>query len=146
MAFSFDSRYQSESFAHEAARVLGQHQIPTFVFDALRPTPELSFTVRHSHTYAGIMITASHNPKQYNGYKIYGEDGAQMPPRESDLITSYIRKVTDLFAIEVADESTLREAGLMTLIGENVDQAYLAEVKKVTINQELVDTVGKTMS
>lgn len=146
VAISFDSRYQSETFAHEAARVLGQHQIPTFVFDALRPTPELSFTVRHLHTYAGIMITASHNPKQYNGYKIYGKDGAQMPPKESDLITSYIRKVTDLFAIEVADESTLREAGLMTLIGENVDQAYLAEVKQVTINQELVDTVGKTMS
>lgn len=146
VAISFDSRYQSETFAHEAARVLGQHQIPTYVFDALRPTPELSFTVRHLKTYAGIMITASHNPKQYNGYKIYGEDGAQMPPKESDMITGYIRAVTDLFAIEVADEMALREAGLMTLIGENVDQAYLAEVKKVTINQELVDTVGKDMS
>lgn len=76
VAISYDSRHHSQEFAFDAARVLGAHGIPTFVFESLRPTPELSFTVRHLHTYAGIMITASHNPKQYNGYKIYGEDGA----------------------------------------------------------------------
>ena len=145
VAISFDSRYHSKEFAHEAARVLGFHNIPTYIFDDMRPTPELSFTVRHLHTYAGIMITASHNPKQYNGYKIYGPDGGQMPPQESDMITKYVRSVTDLFAIKVADEQTLREQHVMTMIGENVDQAYLQAVKTVTINQELVDNVGKTM-
>ncbi len=145
VAISFDSRHHSEDFAHESARVLGEHGIKSFVFESLRPTPELSFTVRHLHTYAGIMITASHNPKQYNGYKIYGEDGGQMPPKESDLITSYIRKVTDLFAIKVADEDQLLTTKTMTIIGDDVDQAYLAKVKTVNINQKLIDEVGKDM-
>lgn len=142
VAISFDSRYHSELFAHEAAQVLGAHQIPSFVFDGLRPTPELSFAVRHLHTYAGIMITASHNPKQYNGYKIYGPDGGQMPPKEADLITRYVRQVTDLFHIKTVAIQDLRAAKLMTLIGEDVDEAYLANVKKITINQNLVDEVG----
>ncbi|AVK61968.1 phosphoglucomutase [Lactobacillus sp. CBA3605] len=145
VAISFDSRHHSTDFAHEAAHVLGAHGIKSFVFEGLRPTPELSYTVRHLKTYAGIMITASHNPKQYNGYKIYGEDGGQMPPKESDLITSYIRKATDLFAIEVADEAQLLADHTMTMIGDDVDQDYLAEVKKITINQKLVDEVGKDM-
>ncbi|WP_318767040.1 phospho-sugar mutase [Lactiplantibacillus carotarum] len=145
VAISFDSRHHSKDFAHESARVLGLHGIKSFVFESLRPTPELSFTVRHLHTYAGIMITASHNPKQYNGYKIYGEDGGQMPPKESDLITSYIRKADDLFAIEVADEVQLLADHTETIIGDDVDQAYLAKVKEVTINQKLVDEVGKDM-
>ncbi|MFD1419572.1 phospho-sugar mutase [Lactiplantibacillus songbeiensis] len=145
VAISFDSRHHSTDFAHESARVLGEHGIKSYVFESLRPTPELSFTVRHLHTYAGIMITASHNPKQYNGYKIYGEDGGQMPPKESDLITSYIRKVTDLFAIKVADETQLLADKTMTIIGDDVDQAYLAKVKTVTINQKLVDEDGKDM-
>ncbi len=145
VAISFDSRHHSKDFAHESARVLGAHGIKSFVFESLRPTPELSFTVRHLHTYAGIMITASHNPKQYNGYKIYGEDGGQMPPKESDLITSYIRKADDLFAIDVADETQLLADHVETIIGDDVDQAYLAKVKEVTINQKLVDEVGKDM-
>ncbi|WP_162260674.1 phospho-sugar mutase, partial [Agrilactobacillus composti] len=145
VAISFDSRYNSELFAHESAKVLGAHGIPSYVFDQLRPTPELSFTVRHLKTYAGIMITASHNPKQYNGYKIYGPDGGQMPPKEADLITSYVRKVTDLFNIAVVAETKLREAGLMHLIGEDVDQAYLAELKTVTINPDLIAETGKNM-
>ncbi|AQW21326.1 phosphoglucomutase [Lentilactobacillus curieae] len=145
VAISFDSRYQSSEFAHEAARVLGAHNIKSFVFDDIRPTPELSFAVRHLHTYAGIMITASHNPKQYNGFKIYGEDGGQMPPKESDLITSYIRKTEDLFSIKAAPEGKLREAKLMSIIGENVDSAYLDEVKTVNIDTELVKSTGKSM-
>ncbi len=145
VAISFDSRHHSEDFAHESTRVLGQHGIKSYVFESLRPTPELSFTVRHLHTYAGIMITASHNPKQYNGYKIYGEDGGQMPPKESDLITSYIRKVDDVFAIAVADEQQLLADKTETIIGDDVDQDYLAKVKEVTINQKLVDEVGKDM-
>ncbi len=145
VAISFDSRHHSQEFAHEAARVLGQHGIKSFVFEGLRPTPELSFTVRHLKTYAGIMITASHNPKEYNGYKIYGEDGGQMPPKESDLITSYVRKATDLFAIPVADEAQLKADQAMTIIGDDIDQAYLENVKTVTINADLAREEGKDM-
>ncbi|MDN2452755.1 phospho-sugar mutase [Lactobacillus sp. UCMA15818] len=145
VAISFDSRHHSEDFAHEAARVLGAHGIASFVFESLRPTPELSFTVRHLKTYAGIMITASHNPKEYNGYKIYGEDGGQMPPKESDMITEFVRQAQDLFAIKVADKAEILENGLMKIIGIAVDNAYLAEVKKVTINPELVKKEGRTL-
>ena len=145
VAISYDSRHHSQEFAFDAARVLGAHGIPTFVFESLRPTPELSFTVRHLHTYAGIMITASHNPKQYNGYKIYGEDGAQMPPKESDMITKYIRQVKDFFGVKVADKDALIEDGTLKIIGDEVDKAYLEEVNQVTINHELVAEEGKTM-
>ena len=145
VAISYDSRHHSQEFAFDAARVLGAHGIPTFVFESLRPTPELSFTVRHLHTYAGIMITASHNPKQYNGYKIYGEDGAQMPPKESDMITKYIRQVKDIFSVKVADKDVLIEDGTLKIIGDEVDKAYLEEVNQVTINHELVAEEGKTM-
>lgn len=145
VAISYDSRHKSQEFAFESARVLGAHGIPSFVFESLRPTPELSFTVRHLHAYAGIMITASHNPKQYNGYKIYGEDGAQMPPKESDLITKYIREVDDIFAVEAADKDALINDGTLKVIGSEIDKEYLAEVKKVTVDPELVAEEGKTM-
>lgn len=145
VAISFDSRYHSQEFALEAAGVLGNHNIPTFVFDSMRPTPELSFTVRELDTYTGIMITASHNPKQYNGYKIYGPDGGQMPPMESDRITEYIRKVTDIFGVKALTQGKLREKGLMTLIGEDIDQKYLAQVKTVSINHDLIKKYGADM-
>src|SRR5699024_9802633 len=145
VAISYDSRHHSQEFAYEAARVLGAHNIKAFVFESLRPTPELSYTVRHLHTYAGIMITASHNQKEYNGYKIYGEDGAQMPPKESDLITKYIRQAEDLFAIKVANKDDLLANGLLEIIGDAVDQDYLAEVNQVTINRQLVEKEGETM-
>ena len=144
VAISYDSRHFSPEFAIESAKVLGAHGIKAYVFETLRPTPELSFTVRHLNAYAGIMITASHNPKEYNGYKIYGEDGGQMPPKESDIITASIREA-DMFEVPVKDEAELVEAGLLVKIGKDVDDAYLAEVKKVTVNQELIDTVGKDM-
>ena len=145
VAISYDSRHMSQEFAFEAARVLGAHGIPSFVFESLRPTPELSFTVRHLHAYAGIMITASHNPKQYNGYKIYGEDGAQMPPKESDMITNYIREVDDLFAVEVADKDALINDNTLQVIGSEVDEVYLENAKEVTIDRELVAEEGRTM-
>ncbi|MBJ7649081.1 phospho-sugar mutase [Weissella confusa] len=144
VAISYDSRHFSPEFAIESAKVLGAHDIKAYVFETLRPTPELSFTVRHLNAYAGIMITASHNPKEYNGYKIYGEDGGQMPPKESDIITASIREA-DMFEVPVKDEAELVEAGLLVKIGKDVDDAYLAEVKTVTVNQELIDTVGKDM-
>ncbi|HJE31905.1 phospho-sugar mutase [Weissella confusa] len=144
VAISYDSRHFSPEFAIESAKVLGAHGIKAYVFETLRPTPELSFTVRHLNAYAGIMITASHNPKEYNGYKIYGEDGGQMPPKESDIITASIREA-DMFEVPVKDEAELVEAGLLVKIGKDVDDVYLAEVKTVTVNQELIDTVGKDM-
>ncbi|WP_134644742.1 phospho-sugar mutase [Weissella cibaria] len=144
VAISYDSRHFSPEFAIESAKVLGAHGIKVYVFETLRPTPELSFTVRHLNAYAGIMITASHNPKDYNGYKIYGEDGGQMPPKESDIITASIREA-DMFEVPVKDEAELVAAGLLVKIGKKVDDAYLAEVKTVTVNQELIDTVGKDM-
>lgn len=144
VAISYDSRHFSPEFAIESAKVLGAHGIKAYVFETLRPTPELSFTVRHLNAYAGIMITASHNPKEYNGYKIYGEDGGQMPPKESDIITASIREA-DMFEVPVKDEAELVEAGLLVKIGKDVDEVYLAEVKTVTVNQELIDTVGKDM-
>lgn len=140
VAISFDSRYNSTQFAEEAARVLGQHQIPVYLFDSLRPTPELSFAVRYLQSYAGIMITASHNPSQYNGFKIYGPDGGQMPPKESDLITQYVRAADDLFAISVSDLHEMRQQHLLTMIGEDVDQAYLREIKSVSIDTNLLQT------
>lgn len=145
VAISYDSRHHSREFAHEAARVLGARGIKTYIYDDLRPTPELSFAVRHLHTYAGIMITASHNPKEYNGYKIYGEDGGQMPPQESDQMTKYIRQVENLFTIPLANEDDLIATGLETVIGEAVDQAYLAQVKTVTVNPDLAANYGKDM-
>lgn len=145
VAIGFDSRHHSYEFAHDCARVLGSHGIKAMIYDNVRPTPELSFAVRFNHAYAGIMITASHNPKEYNGYKIYGEDGGQMPPKESDMITGYIRKVDDIFAIKMADEQEMLNNGLETIMGEDVDAAYLANAKEVTINHELAQKYGKDM-
>ncbi|MBM7617205.1 phosphoglucomutase [Weissella uvarum] len=144
VVISYDSRHHSAEFALEAARVLGAHQIKAYLFDALRPTPELSFAVRHLHTYAGIMITASHNPKAYNGFKIYGEDGGQMPPKESDIITQSIREA-DMFEVPVGDVATLKEQDLLIEIGADVDSAYLEEIKTVTINRDLTENVGADM-
>jgi phosphoglucomutase len=145
VAISFDSRYHSKEFAYETARVLGHHQIKAFVFDDIRPTPELSFAIRHLHAFAGVMITASHNPMQYNGYKIYGEDGGQMPPHASDMITKYVRQADDVFAIQVANVRTLRQQKLLSVIGEDVDSAYLSNIKTVNINHNLIKAIGKEL-
>lgn len=144
VAISYDSRHFSQEFAFESAKVLGAHGIKAYVFESLRPTPELSFTVRYFKAYAGIMITASHNPKEYNGYKIYGEDGGQMPPKESDIITASIREA-DMFAVPVKSQAELEAAGLLVTIGKDVDDAYLSEIKTVTVDQELVNIEGRDM-
>ena len=145
VAISYDSRYYSQDFAYESAKVLGVHGIHSYVFDSLRPTPELSFAVRNLHTYAGIMITASHNPKQYNGFKIYGPDGGQMPPKESDNITSFARKASDLFAIKVKPVMQLRAEKLLTLIGEDVDIDYMKNLETVIVNPQLIKDIGDKM-
>ncbi|KRK79363.1 phospho-sugar mutase [Companilactobacillus nodensis] len=146
VAISYDSRYHSQDFAYESAKVLGAHGIHSYVFDSLRPTPELSFAVRSIPTYAGIMITASHNPKQYNGFKIYGPDGGQMPPAESDNITSFARKASDLFAIKTKSVQELRADKLLTLIGEDIDLNYLDKLDTVVVNHDLIKNVGNKMN
>ena len=145
VAIAYDSRHFSPEFAFESAAVLAKHGIKSYVFESLRPTPELSFAVRHLGTFAGIMITASHNPALFNGYKVYGEDGGQMPPHDADALTDYIRAIENPFAIEVADVEAEKASGLIEVIGDAIDAEYLKEVKDVNINQKLIDEYGKDM-
>ncbi|QGR81580.1 phospho-sugar mutase [Enterococcus gallinarum] len=146
VAIAYDSRHFSPEFAMEAAKTLAKHDIPAFVFESLRPTPELSFAVRYLHTFTGIMITASHNPAAYNGYKVYGEDGGQMPPADADALTAFVREIENPLEIPVlSEEEEEKHSGLITIIGEEVDTAYLKEVKTVTIDQKLIETTGKNL-
>lgn len=142
VAIAYDSRHKSPEFAMEAAKTLAQHGIPAYVFESLRPTPELSFAVRYFNAFAGIMITASHNPAEYNGYKVYGADGGQMPPADADALTSYVRSVENPLKVEVLSEKEGKNSGLIRIIGEEVDKEYLSELKSVTINQELINEMG----
>ncbi len=145
VAIAYDSRHFSPEFAFESAAVLAKHGIKSYVFESLRPTPELSFAVRHLNCFAGIMVTASHNPAPFNGYKVYGEDGGQMPPHDADALTTYIRAIENPFAIEVADVEAEKASGLIEVIGEAVDLEYLKEVKDVNINPALIEEFGKDM-
>lgn len=145
VAIAYDSRHFSPEFADESAAVLAQHGIKAYVFEALRPTPELSFAVRHLNTWAGIMITASHNPAPFNGYKVYGEDGGQMPPADADALTDFIRAIDNPFEVAVADLDKAKEQGLVEVIGETIDAEYLKEVKGVNINQDLINQYGRDM-
>jgi len=123
---AYDSRHKSTEFAMEIAQVLGHYNIKSYVFDALRPTPELSFSIRYLNTFAGIVITASHNPPEYNGIKIYAEDGGQMPLEMANVITSYINQVENELTIPFVEYETLLKTGLLQMIGEEFDRAYLA--------------------
>ena len=145
VAIAYDSRHFSPEFAFESAAVLAKHGIKSYVFESLRPTPELSFAVRHLNCFAGIMITASHNPAPFNGYKVYGEDGGQMPPHDADALTTYIRAIENPFTVEVADVEAEKASGLIEVIGEAVDVEYLKEVKDVNINPALIEEFGTDM-
>ncbi|HES4193495.1 TPA: phospho-sugar mutase [Streptococcus pyogenes] len=145
VAIAYDSRHFSPEFAFESAQVLAQHGIKSYVFEALRPTPELSFAVRHLNAYAGIMVTASHNPAPFNGYKVYGQDGGQLPPADADALTDFIRAIENPFAVELADLDESKSSGLIQVVGEDVDMEYLREVKDVNINQDLINNFGKDM-
>ncbi|MCU5469294.1 phospho-sugar mutase [Bacillus anthracis] len=142
---AYDSRHKSPEFAMEVAATLGAHGITTYVFESLRPTPVLSFAVRHLHTVSGIVLTASHNPPEYNGYKVYGEDGGQLPPKEADELISYVNAVEDELTVEVADVEQLKADGLLHIIGQEVDDAYAAELNNVIINKEMVEKAGKDL-
>lgn len=145
VAIAYDSRHFSPEFAFESAAVLAKHGIKSYVFESLRPTPELSFAVRHLNCFAGIMITASHNPAPFNGYKVYGEDGGQMPPHDADALTAFIRAIENPFAVEVANVEAEKASGLIEVIGEAIDAEYLKEVKDVNINPALIEEFGKDM-
>ena len=138
VAIAHDSRHFSPEFALESAKVLVKHGIKAYVFEDLRPTPELSYAVRHLHTFAGIMITASHNPAAYNGYKVYGEDGGQMPPKDADALTEFVRQVENPLAVDVVTKEELEQSVLFEWIGEAVDAAYLEEIKSVSVNPSLL--------
>ncbi|AXR19591.1 phosphoglucomutase [Bacillus thuringiensis] len=142
---AYDSRHKSPEFAMEVAATLGARGITTYVFESLRPTPVLSFAVRHLHTVSGIVLTASHNPPEYNGYKVYGEDGGQLPPKEADELISYVDAIEDELTVEVADVEQLKADGLLHIIGQEVDDAYAAELNNVIINKEMVEKAGKDL-
>lgn len=134
VVIAYDSRHMSPEFAMEAAKTIATRGIQTYVFDELRPTPELSFAVRYLHAYAGIVITASHNPPEYNGYKVYGFDGAQLSPTAADAVIEKVNEIEDELRIEVADEESLREKGLIVTIGESIDRAYLEKLQTISEN------------
>ncbi|NLR42246.1 phospho-sugar mutase [Bacillus megaterium] len=142
---AYDSRHKSPEFALEVAKVLGQHGIKTYVFDELRPTPELSYAVRYLNAFAGIVITASHNPPEYNGYKVYGEDGGQLPPAAADNIISHMNRVENELSISVKEEQELLAEGLLTYIEAEVDAAYTEALKTIQLNRKLVEEAGNEL-
>ncbi|GIN70623.1 phosphomannomutase [Bacillus sp. J14TS2] len=145
VVIAYDCRHMSPEFALEVAKTVGNHKIQAYVFESLRPTPLLSFAVRYLHAFAGVMITASHNPPEYNGLKAYGEDGGQLPPKPADELTHYVNQAGDELNIEVADEKQLQEQGYLTFIGEKVDQAYQRSLKSIHLNAEAVQKAGKDL-
>ncbi|WP_394218206.1 phospho-sugar mutase [Halobacillus trueperi] len=137
VAIAYDSRYMSKEFAVETARVLGHHGIPSYVFTSLRPTPELSFAVRHLNAAAGVVVTASHNPPEYNGFKAYNEDGGQLPPEQAEIMIDFVNKVENELKVEAADQQELEEKGLLRWIDDDVDAAYLEALKGVTVQPDI---------
>ena len=146
VAIAYDSRINSRLFAQTAACVLAANGIRVYLFDDLRPTPELSFALRELHCVAGINITASHNPKEYNGYKAYWEDGAQLPPEHADTVSREIAKLDIFRDVRTMPLAKALDAGLVTMIGDAMDQKYLAAVQAEAINPDAVARVADTLS
>lgn len=142
VAIAYDSRRMSPEFADEAARCLAANGIKAYIFESLRPTPELSFAVRHLGCVAGINITASHNPPEYNGYKVYWEDGAQITPPHDSGIMDQVKAVTDYNTVKTMDKEAAIAAGKYQVIGQEVDDAYIAELKKQVKHPECIEAVG----
>ncbi|WP_313799119.1 phospho-sugar mutase [Cytobacillus sp.] len=137
VVIAYDSRHMSFEFAMEAAKTLATRRIQTYVFNELRPTPELSFAVRHLQAFSGIVVTASHNPPEYNGYKVYGSDGAQLPPSIADIVISKVNEIENELLIDVHDEAVLKEQGLIKMIGEEVDSKYIEKLVTISENPTL---------
>lgn len=143
VAIAYDSRFMSPEFADEAALCLAANGIKAYVFDALRPTPELSFALRTLGCISGVVVTASHNPPEYNGYKVYWEDGAQVTaPKDKEIITE-VKNVTDYHTVKTMDKKEAMEAGLYQVIGKEIDDAYMAELKKQIIHPEIITEMAE---
>ena len=139
VAIAYDSRHMSPEFAMEAAMTLAANGIKAYKFESLRPTPELSFAVRELGCVAGINITASHNPPEYNGYKVYWEDGAQFTPPHDKGVTEEVLAIEDLSTVKTTDEASATAAGLYQVIGQEIDDKYIAQVKAQVVNQKAID-------
>lgn len=137
VVIAYDTRHFSFEFAIETARVLGTHGITSYIYKKSRPTPQLSFTVRELHAFAGVVITASHNPKQYNGFKVYGEDGAQLVPTGANAIVEYMNQIEDIFTIEVSDVEALEIAGYLNWILTEFDEKYMNQLIALRTNTEI---------
>ncbi|MGO4887531.1 phospho-sugar mutase [Anaerobacillus sp. MEB173] len=138
VVIAYDPRHKSPQFALEAALTLGKHGIKTYVFNELRPTPVLSFAVRYLNTFSGIVITASHNPPEYNGYKVYGSDGGQMPPGVANKVITKVNKIDDELTIKISNQKELEKKGLLQFIGEEVDRAYQEQLKTIIENPGII--------
>jgi phosphoglucomutase len=145
VVIAYDSRHKSPEFSIEAAKVLGKYGIRVYLFDELKPTPLLSFAVRHLGAAAGIVITASHNPPEYNGYKVYGATGCQITLDVANKIISTIREIDDALLIEVADEKELLSNGTLKIVGEEIEKEYLSEVKSIIVNPDLLENYAKEL-
>ena len=145
VAIAYDSRIMSPEFSDEAALCLNANGIKTYRFESLRPTPELSFSVRELGCIAGIVITASHNPREYNGYKVYWEDGAQITPPHDQGIMAEVKAITDFADTKTMDMVEAKKKGLLVTIGSEVDDAYMGELKKLILNQDAIDKYGKDL-
>ncbi|WP_075721114.1 phospho-sugar mutase [Roseburia sp. 499] len=145
VAIAYDSRRMSPEFADEAALCLAANGIKAYVFESLRPTPELSYAVRKLGCIAGINITASHNPPEYNGYKVYWEDGAQITPPHDKGIMDEVKKVTDYATVKTMDKEAAKAEGLYQTIGADIDDPYIAELKSLVLHQDSIDAVGKDL-
>jgi len=141
VAIAYDSRRMSTEFSYEAALCLAANGIKAYVFESLRPTPELSFAVRKLGCIAGINITASHNPPEYNGYKVYWEDGAQITPPHDSGIMDEVKAVTEFDTVKTMTKEAAVKAGLYEVIGQEIDDAYIAELKKLVLHQDAIDAV-----
>ncbi|SFQ42496.1 alpha-phosphoglucomutase [Lachnospiraceae bacterium XBB1006] len=146
VCIAYDSRHMSPEFADEAALCLAANGIKAYVFESLRPTPELSYAVRLKKAIAGINITASHNPSNYNGYKVYWEDGAQITPPHDKGIMDEVKAISDYGTLRTMDKETAISKGLYEVMGEEVDQTYLAELKKQILHPEVIKAMGKEIS
>ena len=145
VAIAYDSRHMSPEFAQEAALCLAANGIKAYIFETLRPTPELSFAVRHLGCVAGINVTASHNPPEYNGYKVYWEDGAQITPPHDSGIMSEVKAISDWNTVKTMDKEDAVKAGLFEVIGQAVDDAYMAELKKQIIHMDAIQAEGRNL-
>ena len=146
VAIAYDSRRMSPEFADEAALCLAANGIRAYVFETLRPTPELSFAVRKLNCIAGINVTASHNPAEYNGYKVYWEDGAQITPPHDKNILAEVAKVTEFSQVKTIDKKTAQEQGLYETIGGKIDDKYMEQLKKQSIHPELIRKAAVIMA